>query len=111
MTTKTTPEEITALANGLSTLLQEGANYEIEESGRTYWGGTEAQLRLLAEARTPKTYTPKVFVRKAGVTTVFIEKSNGRNVAVYIDDGYDGGFYVNDDLGVSFGDQVYGPVE
>lgn len=106
-----TIDEIKAAAEILETFGHDGSWREVGAREDTYFLRTADQLRRIADGRKPK--VPKVFVSEycGRDLAVYIEKPNGKYVGVYLIEARDGGYAVNSDLPVSYGEQVWGPTE
>ncbi len=82
-------EQVKDAADVVDALCGEEAWREIPHEG-THWLGAARQLRKLAEARTPKPWKPKVYVEyDEQDTAVYVEKTDGKFVSVYIGSAYD----------------------
>lgn len=97
-----TVEQIEAAVEVLDTLVRdqawgEMADYSPLSNETIRWSHTAEQLLRVVEARKPKPFTPKVYVHyDEADTSVYVQKTDGKFVAVYVGSAYDG-----DELGGS----------
>lgn len=104
-------EEILGAAKVLDDLALEDAYKELDEP--THWMAAAQQLGKLAEKRTPKPFKPRVYVDYDEIdTAVFVEKTDGKFVSVYVGSAYNGdgraGAGYVDNLGDARGNLVFG---